>query len=360
VRHAHQSASRVAVIPARPAAQSALDLDGRLPDHHPRASWRRGRSNEAPVAPVVRTRLRAPAATPIADADNPRSRRRAHDRRRARLERIEMSFRTRLYARLQNSSRDGLLAAFSKLPPAVPPTPVPLVSTEVAWDLPGIEMVVPENLPMAVVSRSERVKTGILSFLLKYYPDSQRLTRWDRETAERELLQVLDGGAPLEIWSDWKTYEGWARPFTPGPPACPIRPEGQADGARGPRRVPGSRAPRGWPRSPPSATTSWTARGRSPPSRARASGSSPIRSRATARAGTYSTARRRASASLPSCALQQRNAARAAWHSCRVAPSSKSGGPSASRDSRSSGNAGGERAGTLPGPAPLGTGKRQC
>jgi hypothetical protein len=137
-----------------------------------------------------------------------------------------MSFRTRLYARLQTRARAGLNATFTVMPRAEAPAAVPLVSTEEAWDLPGVAMVVPGDCPSPVVSRAERFRTKSLSLLLKYYPETEKLTRWDRDTAERSLLEVLDGGIPVDIWPDWKTDEGWARLFTHGPLACLIRREG--------------------------------------------------------------------------------------------------------------------------------------
>jgi hypothetical protein len=139
-----------------------------------------------------------------------------------------MTFRTRLYARLQTRSRASLNETFRHLPPAQAPSRVPLASTHDVWDLPGLAMQVPADLPRDVVSRSERLKTGVLSLLLRHLPNTERRTRWDRATAEQHLLDVLDGGIPIDLWADWKTDAGWARLFTQGPLASQIRREGDA------------------------------------------------------------------------------------------------------------------------------------
>ena len=51
-------------------------------------------------------------------------------------------------------------------------------------------------------------------------------TRWDEQTADNHLLDILGGKGELELWDDWQTDAGWARTFTQGPNASDLRREG--------------------------------------------------------------------------------------------------------------------------------------
>lgn len=138
-----------------------------------------------------------------------------------------MNGRGRLYAALAGRARADLVARFSAAPPPSPPDPIELASARLAWGVPRDDLYAPAELPLALASRGERFKVGLLAFLQRWLPNDLRLTRWDRATAERELCAIIGGATPIEGWPDAGTDAAWARLFVQGPLAGHLRREGE-------------------------------------------------------------------------------------------------------------------------------------
>ena len=136
-----------------------------------------------------------------------------------------MSFRTRLYARLAGRGRQDLVARFSGAPPAPPADRIDLVPAVHAWGGGG-ELMAAHELPASIVSGSERFKVALLAFLQRWLPNDQRLSRWDRPTAERELLDVIGRQTATEGWPDGGSDAAWARLFVMGPLAGHLQRDG--------------------------------------------------------------------------------------------------------------------------------------
>ncbi len=125
--------------------------------------------------------------------------------------------RVGLYASLAGRARADLVKRFAEAPVESPPDSIELVPAREAWGLPGDGLFAPAGLPLSIVSRGERMKVGLLSFLQRWLPNDLALTRWDRATAERELLAVIKHETPLEGWKDTGSDAAWARLFVQGP-----------------------------------------------------------------------------------------------------------------------------------------------
>ncbi len=139
-----------------------------------------------------------------------------------------MSFRTRLYGRLATSSRNGQFLTFSQLPPLRPPEPVKLKPVAQVWDVPELDLVAPDPLPLSLLPRGERFKVSLLTGLQSWLPNTEQSSRWDRATARAHLTDVVNGGVPSALWPDWETDEGWARMFVQGPLATSLERRGDA------------------------------------------------------------------------------------------------------------------------------------
>lgn len=137
-----------------------------------------------------------------------------------------MSFRTRLWGKLGKAALDAAHQQFSKLPPFGPPPRAGLVPLEQAWGIPGTKVLIAHDLPLSIVPVSERIKQGVMHVLLRVLPNTQRLTRWSKDTATRDLMQFLDNAQGPKMWADWDTDEGWARALVQGPCAGTLKREG--------------------------------------------------------------------------------------------------------------------------------------
>jgi hypothetical protein len=138
-----------------------------------------------------------------------------------------MSFRTRLWGKIGKTALDASRnVTFASLPPFGPPPRAGLVPMEQAWGIPGTSALIAQDLPYALVPLPERIKQHVLHLLLRVLPNTEQLTRWDRETATRELLDFLGRNEPPVMWPDWDSDEGWARTFVQGPCAGDLRQEG--------------------------------------------------------------------------------------------------------------------------------------
>lgn len=125
--------------------------------------------------------------------------------------------RVGLYASLAGRARADLVKRFAAPPAHSPPDPIQLVPAREAWGLPTDALFAPAGLPLSIVSRGERFKVGLLAFLQKWLPNDLALTRWDRATAEKDLLAVIGRATPIEGWADAGTDAAWARLFVQGP-----------------------------------------------------------------------------------------------------------------------------------------------
>ena len=114
--------------------------------------------------------------------------------------------RVGLYARLAGRAREDLVKRFAAPPDHSPPDSIQLVPAREAWGLPSDELFAPAGLPLSIVSRAERMKVGLLAFLQRWLPNDLQLTRWDRATAEKELLAVIGRSTPIEGWSSADSY----------------------------------------------------------------------------------------------------------------------------------------------------------
>lgn len=125
--------------------------------------------------------------------------------------------RVNLYASLAARGREDLVRRFSTPPQHSPPDSIQLVPAREAWGFPADGLFVPADLPLSIVSRGERIKVALLSFLQRFLPNDLTLTRWDRATAEQDLLAVIGRVTPIEGWADAGTDAAWARLFVQGP-----------------------------------------------------------------------------------------------------------------------------------------------
>lgn len=134
--------------------------------------------------------------------------------------------RVGLYASLAARARADLVKRFSAPPEHSPPDSIELVPARDAWGVPGDALFAPAGLPLSIVSRGERFKVGLLAFLQKWLPNDRALTRWDRATAEQELLAVIGRATPIEGWADAGSDAAWARLFVQGPLAGHLQRDG--------------------------------------------------------------------------------------------------------------------------------------
>ena len=125
--------------------------------------------------------------------------------------------RVGLYASLAARARADLVKRFASPPEHSPPDSIELVPARDAWGVPGDVLFAPAGLPQSIVSRGERVKVRVLAFLQRWLPNDLTLTRWDRATAEKELLSVIGRATPIEGWADAGSDAAWARLFVQGP-----------------------------------------------------------------------------------------------------------------------------------------------
>ena len=135
--------------------------------------------------------------------------------------------RVHLYATLAGKARADLLARFGAAPVPGSEDTIALVPARQAWGVPRDDLFAPAGLPLSIVSRGERFKVAILSWLQRWLPNDRALTRWDRPTAERELLTVIGGVTPINGWPDAGSDAAWARLFVQGPLAGHLRREGE-------------------------------------------------------------------------------------------------------------------------------------
>ena len=98
-----------------------------------------------------------------------------------------MSFRTKLWGQVGKAALQGAKDSFSKLPVLAPPPKAGLVPLEEAWGIPGTNVLIAQDLPYSIVPLSERIKQSVVHMLLWLLPNNQRLSRWDKATATREL-----------------------------------------------------------------------------------------------------------------------------------------------------------------------------
>src|SRR5262245_49418889 len=133
-----------------------------------------------------------------------------------------MSLRTRFWGLIGSQARRTDLGTFSTLPTLVPPEPIGLRSSEQAWGVPGVGVLIADELPPSVVGmRTRATQTGV-GMLLRAVPNTQQRTRWTREEATKHLVDFLGGKPKPMLWDDWRTDEGWARAFVQGPCATDL------------------------------------------------------------------------------------------------------------------------------------------
>lgn len=138
-----------------------------------------------------------------------------------------MSFRTELWGKIGKTALDEARnKQFAKLPPFGPPARAGLVPLEQAWGIPGTDVLIAHDLPLSIVPVSERIKQTVLHGLLRVLPNTERLTRWDKDTATRELTKFIGCAETTPMWEDWDTDEAFARTLVQGPPAGDLRQEG--------------------------------------------------------------------------------------------------------------------------------------
>ncbi len=137
-----------------------------------------------------------------------------------------MSFRTKLWGQVGKAALQGAKDSFSKLPVLAPPPKAGLVPLEEAWGIPGTNVLIAQDLPYSIVPLSERIKQSVVHMLLWLLPNNQRLSRWDKATATRELTAFMGLDVKLDLWKDWDTDEGWARLLVQGPCAGDLKKEG--------------------------------------------------------------------------------------------------------------------------------------
>lgn len=137
-----------------------------------------------------------------------------------------MSLRTRVWGQIGIQARSEAIKSFKTLPTIKPPERVGLVSSEQAWGLPGAGIMLADDLPHSVVPLQSRLTAAAMNVLLGVIPNTQQLTRWDRETATAHLVDIFRGEGTPNLWEDWRTDEGWARAFVQGPCAGDLHREG--------------------------------------------------------------------------------------------------------------------------------------
>ncbi len=136
-----------------------------------------------------------------------------------------MTFLTKLWGKVGAGALEGSKKQFSKLPALEPAVPVGLVPLEKAWGIPGTNVLIAHDLPKSIVPLSDHLAQSVLHEMLRVMPNTEHKTRWDRDTATRELTSFL-GQGHVELWDDWETDEGWLRMFVQGPCAGDLRREG--------------------------------------------------------------------------------------------------------------------------------------
>lgn len=137
-----------------------------------------------------------------------------------------MTIRTRFWGFVGMQARQTALDTFSKLPPLTKSEPVGLVSTEAAWGVPGCEVLIANELPPSLLRPRERWTAFGVNLLLRLFPNTQQLSRWDRDTATEHLVDIFAGKGRPALSDDWHTDEAWARTFVQGPCAGDLRREG--------------------------------------------------------------------------------------------------------------------------------------
>jgi hypothetical protein len=125
--------------------------------------------------------------------------------------------RVDVYVRLAARARADLVTRFSRAPEPSAADPIELVPAQHAWGVERGDLFAPDGLPLSIVSRAERFKVGLLATLQRWLPNELTLTRWDRATAQRELLSIIGEATPIEGWQDTGTDAAWARLFVQGP-----------------------------------------------------------------------------------------------------------------------------------------------
>ena len=137
-----------------------------------------------------------------------------------------MSFRTRLWGQIGKTALQGAKTTFAALPPLAPPPKAGLVPLEEAWGIAGTNVLIAQDLPNSIVPIPERVRQAAVHFLLWLLPNNEKKTRWDKETATRELTAFMGIDVKPDMWKDWDSDEGWARTLTQGPCAGDLKKEG--------------------------------------------------------------------------------------------------------------------------------------
>jgi hypothetical protein len=137
-----------------------------------------------------------------------------------------MTFRTRLWGIVGQQAKAGAEAQFSKLPPLVRSPPVTLTTTAAAWGVPNCDVKIAHGLDPSMIGFQDRMTQNGVHFLLKALPNTQRINRWDIDTATEHLTDIFGGKGRPNLWPDWRTDEGWARTFVQGPCAGDLKAEG--------------------------------------------------------------------------------------------------------------------------------------
>jgi hypothetical protein len=114
-------------------------------------------------------------------------------------------------------ARQDALNQFSALPPLVPSERVGLVTTDKAWGVPGSTVLIADDLPRSILPLRTRATAAGINLLLRVIPNTQQISRWDRDTATQHLVDIFGGEGRPSMWDDWHTDTGWARAFVQGP-----------------------------------------------------------------------------------------------------------------------------------------------
>jgi hypothetical protein len=136
-----------------------------------------------------------------------------------------MSLRTKFWGLIGSQARRTDLGVFSTMPALAPPDPIGLRSSEQAWGVPNVGVLIADELPPSVVGlRTRAIQTGV-GVLLRLFPNTERRSRWSPAQATAELVDFLGGQPKPHLWNDWGTDTGWARAFVQGPCAGDLRRE---------------------------------------------------------------------------------------------------------------------------------------
>ena len=137
-----------------------------------------------------------------------------------------MTFRTRLWAKVGEQARRDAVTLFSTMPLSQPSPRVGLASMRDAWGMDDEGVNIVHQLPYSMRGAKNHATLGLVGLLFKLFPNNERLTRWNRETASEQLVDIFNGKHRPVLWPDWHSDAGWARTFVQGPCAGDLRAEG--------------------------------------------------------------------------------------------------------------------------------------